>query len=229
MKNLGLAVIAVVFITAMSCEQESKSVTTKGMENSDDSISYSIGLQIGRNVKEIDDLNVDHLTQGIKDVLSGEEKMDDEGIRGAMAKLEKKSREKELEKSKLAQAEGIAFMEENAKKEDVQVSESGLQYKELVAGTGESPTTSDQVTVHYTGKLIDGTVFDSSVERGQPATFGLSQVIKGWTEGLQLMKVGGKAELVIPSDIGYGERGSPPKIPGNSVLVFEVELIEIVK
>ena len=116
-------------------------------------------------------------------------------------------------------------MASNATKEGVQTTASGLQYKHIVEGTGESPVASNTVTVHYTGKLIDGTVFDSSVERGEPISFGLGQVIPGWTEGLQLMKAGGKTELYIPSELGYGARGAGGAIPPNSALIFEVDLI----
>ena len=118
-------------------------------------------------------------------------------------------------------------MAENAKKDGVVTTESGLQYEVLTKGSGASPTADDSVTVHYTGTLIDGTIFDSSVERGEPATFGVTQVIAGWTEALQLMSVGDKLRLVIPSDLAYGLRGAGPSIGPNSTLIFEVELLKI--
>ena len=121
------------------------------------------------------------------------------------------------------------FLAANAKKEGVVTTESGLQYKVLTEGTGAVPTAEDQVSVNYEGKLIDGTVFDSSYERGQPATFGVTQVIAGWTEALQLMKVGAKYQLYIPASLAYGERGSQPNIGPGEPLIFDVELLEIVK
>ena len=141
--------------------------------------------------------------------------------------LESKKQLQAAEKSKLLEQEGIAYLAENAKKEGVVTTESGLQYEVLTKGSGASPTADDSVTVHYTGTLIDGTVFDSSVERGEPATFGVTQVIAGWTEALQLMSVGDKLRLVIPSDLAYGLRGAGPSIGPNSTLIFEVELLNI--
>ena len=141
--------------------------------------------------------------------------------------MQLKKQSQDAEKSKLLEQEGIAYLAENAKKEGVVTTESGLQYEVLTKGSGPSPTADDSVTVHYTGTLIDGTVFDSSVERGEPATFGVTQVIAGWTEALQLMSVGDKLRLVIPSDLAYGLRGAGPSIGPNSTLIFEVELLSI--
>ena len=124
-------------------------------------------------------------------------------------------------------AKGAAYLAENAKKEGVQATASGLQYKVITAGTGKSPRATDVVEVNYEGKLIDGTVFDSSYERGEPIEFPLNQVIAGWTEGVQLMKEGGKATLYIPANLGYGAQGVPGTIPPNSTLIFDVELIEV--
>jgi FKBP-type peptidyl-prolyl cis-trans isomerase len=128
-----------------------------------------------------------------------------------------------------AKAEGDAFLAENAKKEGVKSTPSGLQYKVLTEGDGAMPAATDTVKVHYTGTFIDGKKFDSSVDRGEPATFGVDQVIPGWTEALQLMKVGSKWQLAIPSDLAYGPQGRGAQMPPNSVLLFDVELIEIVK
>ena len=127
------------------------------------------------------------------------------------------------------EAEGAKFLTDMEAKEGVTSTGSGLLFEVVTEGSGEHPGATDQVTVHYTGKLLDGTVFDSSVDRGEPATFGLNQVIPGWTEGLQLMKTGGKIKLVIPPELGYGDNGAPPKIPGGATLMFEVELFSINK
>eukprot|EP01026_Neomeris_dumetosa_P039431 TRINITY_DN32356_c0_g2_i12.p2 TRINITY_DN32356_c0_g2~~TRINITY_DN32356_c0_g2_i12.p2 ORF type:complete len:191 (-),score=26.40 TRINITY_DN32356_c0_g2_i12:88-660(-) len=149
-------------------------------------------------------------------------------VNTAMQEKRKKDQEEQAKIAEENLTKGAAFLEENKAKEGVVALESGLQYKVLKEGTGESPADTDRVKVHYTGTLIDGSKFDSSVDRGQPATFGVRQVIKGWTEALKLMKVGSKWQLFIPADLAYGET-SRPKIPGNSVLVFDVELLEIVE
>jgi FKBP-type peptidyl-prolyl cis-trans isomerase len=148
-------------------------------------------------------------------------------LRNYSTEVRKKTEEKRRIEGEKAKAAGEAFLAENSKKAGVQVTPSGLQYEVVKAGTGAKPTTNDVVQVHYRGTLIDGTEFDSSYTRGEPATFGLNRVIKGWTEGLQLMTVGSKYRLVIPSDLAYGQAGSPPKIAPHSTLVFDVELVGI--
>jgi FKBP-type peptidyl-prolyl cis-trans isomerase len=130
-------------------------------------------------------------------------------------------------KNGAAKSEGLAFLEKNKMNEGVKVTASGLQYRVISSGNGKSPKASDNVTVHYTGKLVDGSVFDSSVERGEPATFGVNQVIPGWTEAMQLMKEGDKWEIVIPSELGYGEQGAGYQIPPFATLIFEVELLKV--
>ena len=137
--------------------------------------------------------------------------------------------ELEAKATAAAKEAGNKFLEENAKKEGVKVTSTGLQYRVIKEGTGAQPTATDEVTVHYTGKLLDGTVFDSSVNRGEPATFPLNRVIPGWTEGVQLMKEGAKYEFYIPSDLAYGPNGVPNAIPPHATLIFEVELISIGK
>jgi FKBP-type peptidyl-prolyl cis-trans isomerase len=188
--------------------------------------SYSVGVMIGSNLgsQGFEKLDIEAFNAAITDVFKGEPQVSPEQcqanvqqyIQGAMEKKSKKARE-----------EGENFLAQNKTKEGVKVTASGLQYKITQEGTGKSPKASDNVTVHYTGKLIDGTIFDSSVQRGQPATFGLGQVIPGWTEGLQLLKEGGKAILYIPYNLGYGERGAGGQIPPYAALIFEVELIKV--
>jgi len=150
-----------------------------------------------------------------------------EKMKQAMQEKQKKEKEEAAKKAEENKATGEAFLKENGAKEGVVTLASGLEYKILTPGTGKSPKATDRVKVHYTGTLIDGKKFDSSYDRDQPATFGVNQVIPGWTEALQLMKEGGKWQLAIPSDLAYGPNGRPGTIPGNSVLLFDVELLEV--
>ena len=199
-----------------------------------DSISYMIGRDIGRNMKTNGiDVTADFMTLGLKDGLEGVELiMDEEATQKLMATFQAEMMAKQQQASQADNAEsmaaGIAFLAENKLKDGVKETASGLQYRVITEGEGEHPTAEDVVEVHYTGRLIDGTVFDSSVERGESIKFPLTGVIAGWTEGVQLMKPGAKYEFVIPSDLAYGDRSTGP-IPGGSTLVFEVELISIVK
>ena len=196
--------------------------------------SYGIAYDFGRSIKETGvDFDVQLIIQGLQDAMTGSEnKVPPEQFRAAMMQLQPEIVAKQQaamqQAGDKAGEEGAAFRAENAKKEGVITTASGLQIQTLTEGTGASPKASDTAKVHYTGTLIDGSKFDSSVDRGEPATFPLNGVIRGWTEGLQLMKVGGKARLVIPPEIGYGPQGSPPRIPPNATLVFEVELLDIV-
>ncbi|MBK9763430.1 MAG: FKBP-type peptidyl-prolyl cis-trans isomerase [Flavobacteriales bacterium] len=200
-----------------------------------DSVSYAIGADIGANLKrsKMDSLNVDIMAVGLRDGLDSTVKIDEEKLRvvmeGFMAKMQGARQAEEMQKADGNRAAGEAYLAENAKRQGVVTTPSGLQYEVMTMGTGPKPTAADQVKVHYTGALVDGTVFDSSVERGEPAVFGVGQVIPGWVEGLQLMPTGSKWKLFIPSDLAYGPSGGGGKIPGNSVLVFDVELLEIVK
>lgn len=189
--------------------------------------SYSIGVMLGMNIKMqgIDSLDHEAIAAGMKDMLLGNElKIDQQEAEMILQGYMQKHMER---RSRAASEEGRAFLEQNKTKEGVKVTASGLQYKVIESGNGKSPAASSNVTVHYTGKLIDGSVFDSSVERGEPITFGLSNVIPGWTEALQLMKEGDKWILYIPYDLAYGERGHPPTIPPYATLIFEVELIKV--
>ncbi|NNF01910.1 MAG: FKBP-type peptidyl-prolyl cis-trans isomerase [Bacteroidia bacterium] len=192
-----------------------------------DSLSYSLGMSIGSNLKQqpIDGFNGEAFKTGVMDAYKGKQTMMTEEESSQMLSAYFTMKQQEVKKENLEK--GMAFLEENKKQEGVQVLPSGLQYKVVKKGEGPKPTTSDQVTTHYHGTLIDGTIFDSSVERGEPATFPVSGVIKGWTEALQLMNVGSKWQLFIPPDLAYGERGAGAAIGPNATLVFEVELISI--
>lgn len=189
-------------------------------------VSYGIGLNIGRDFKDKGfEVKPDLLAQGIRDVLAGGELlMTDDEVRQTIMELQQVLQEKLAARNK---AEGDAFLAANAKKDGVKVTDSGLQYRVIKEGTGATPKADSTVKVNYRGTLVDGTEFDSSYKRGQPATFQLNKVIPGWTEGLQLMKAGGKYEFVLPPDLAYGERGAGQVIGPNSVLVFEVELLEV--
>ncbi len=201
--------------------------------------SYSLGVSFGEYLKRALDenqkvevtLDRDVVMQGVSDALSGEKKLSEDEIKTVMQALDKLTREKQAEMAKvLAEKEiqvGKDFLAEHAKKEGVSTTESGLQYSVMEKGEGVNPTAEDTVKVHYKGTLIDGTEFDSSYKRNEPAVFPLKNVIKGWTEGLQLMPVGSKYKFAIPSELAYGERATG-KIKANSTLLFEVELLEIV-
>jgi FKBP-type peptidyl-prolyl cis-trans isomerase len=199
-----------------------------------DKASYAFGLNIGNSFnREGFDLNFDLLVKGLSDALNkAEPKLSDEEIREAMNAFQAELRVKQAAKRK-AEAEknkktGAAFLAKNKKQKGVITTKSGLQYQILIAGKGKSPKKTDTVKTHYRGTLIDGTEFDSSYKRNQPATFGVSGVIKGWTEALQLMRVGAKWKLFIPSDLAYGENPRPGSPIGpNAVLVFEIELLSI--
>ncbi len=205
------------------------------LETTDARVSYGIGLRMGQRMAA-DGMTVDVLAYaaGLEDALAGGEAMltDDEINAEMTAFQERLQAEAEAERVALAQtnlAAGRAYMEEMSGREAVQTTESGLQYVVIEPGEGDSPVAEDSVEVHYEGRLIDGTVFDSSFERGQTVTFGLTQVIAGWTEGLQLMKPGSKFEFIIPPELGYGEGGAGEMIGPNATLVFDVELIAVVE
>ena len=206
------------------------------MENKElDRISYALGLSMGNNFKGsgIETLNISDFADGVAAVYEGTKpKMSyDEAkleIQKFFQAMEAKQQEAAKEMAKVNQAAGEAFLAENGKRPEIVTTASGLQYEVLAEGNGAMPAASDQVVVHYTGKLIDGTVFDSSVERGQPATFGVTQVIPGWVEALQLMKAGSKWRLYIPSDLGYGPNGAGGAIGPNATLIFDVELLQVV-
>ena len=198
-----------------------------------DKVSYALGIGIGRELSQMGaaDLNIDDFAQAIKDVIAGDLKLGDaeaqQIVQEFFAKQEEKQKAEAAEKGKAAKQDGEKFLAENGKKEGVITTASGLQYQVLREGNGQSPKATDTVECHYEGTLIDGTKFDSSYDRGQTATFPLNQVIAGWTEGLQLMKEGGKYRFFIPYELGYGERGAGASIPPFSTLVFDVELVSV--
>ena len=197
-------------------------------------VSYIIGTQIARNFKSQDiEVDLDSLMMGLKDAIDGNKLVLSQDEMKTVytawqGKMRAKQAAKQAKEAAANLASGTAFLEANKAKEGVKVLPSGLQYKVINEGTGNTPTTKDKVKTHYRGTLIDGTEFDSSYKRNQPAEFPVTGVIKGWTEALQLMKVGGKWELYIPANLAYGQRGRP-SIPANSTLIFEIELLEIVK
>ena len=202
------------------------------LNNQKDKISYALGADMGNNLKKFEiDVNIDFYTKGMKDALSGGKVLlTEQEIRSILMAMQKDLQAKQQEKMK-AQGEknkkdGETYLAENKKKEGVTALPSGLQYKVIAEGKGNSPKDTDTVMVHYKGTLVDGTEFDSSYKRNEPASFPVTGVIKGWTEALKLMKEGAKWQLFIPANLAYGESGRP-SIPPNSVLIFEVELIKI--
>lgn len=192
-----------------------------------DSISYSLGILMAQSIKNqgFEGLNTQELALGIDDVLKNKDLKID--VEAANTMVQQFIQNQKMSQYETKIAEEKAFFEENAQRSEVQTLPSGLQYEEIIEGTGPIPTLNDKVTVHYHGTLLDGTVFDSSVDRGTPATFGVGQVIAGWVEALQLMPTGAKWKLYIPYNLAYGERGAGPTIQPYSSLIFEVELIEI--
>lgn len=199
-----------------------------------DRISYALGLSMGNNFRSsgIKTINVKDFADGVAAVFEGAQpKMTyDEAkleIKNFFEAMEAEQRAAAAKMGEVNEAAGKKFLEENGKRVEVNVTPSGLQYEVIKEGTGKQPVASDSVTVHYTGKLIDGTVFDSSVERGEPATFGVTQVIPGWVEALQMMKEGAKWRLFIPSQLAYGPNGAGNIIGPNSTLIFDVELIKV--
>ena len=199
-----------------------------------DKVSYALGLGIGRQLAQMgaSELNIDDFAAAIKDVIAGNElKVSNREaqtiVQDYFRKQEEKLNAERAEKGKVAKAEGEKYLAENAKKEGVVTLPSGLQYMVLKEGNGKKPKATDQVKCHYEGFLIDGTVFDSSIQRGEPAVFPLNQVIAGWTEGLQLMQEGAKYRFFIPYILGYGEGGAGASIPPYAALILDVELIEV--
>jgi FKBP-type peptidyl-prolyl cis-trans isomerase FklB len=228
MSNLLVTILVILLLaTPVSAQKKVELKTEK------DKISYSIGFDMGTNLKR-NEIDVDPriLMKAIQDVLSGGKPlMTEQEMRDSLMALQKDMAAKKQEKMKAAgeknRKAGEAFLTENKKKEGVKTLPSGLQYMILSEGNGKQPKATDTVTVQYRGTLIDGAEFDSSYQRGQPATFALNQVIKGWTEGVQLMKEGGKIRLFVPSELAYGDRGAGAQIGPGATLIFEVELLSV--
>jgi len=228
MKSVWMALLAILVIAGNVVAEEPVS-----LKNEKDKISYIIGLDIGNNLKRQGAvIDPDMLLRGMKDALSGNKPLLSENeIREVTNTFRQEMETKQSEeKKKLAEKnkkEGEAFLGENGKKEGVKTLPSGLQYRVITEGSGKSPKESDTVTVNYKGTFVDGTEFDSSYKRGEPATFPVNGVIKGWTEALPLMKEGAKWQLFIPPGLAYGETGAGNVIGPNATLIFEVELISI--
>jgi FKBP-type peptidyl-prolyl cis-trans isomerase len=226
MRKLNLNILALAVAVALP-------VAGMTMETPEERLSYTIGMDIGQSLAEQDmELDIDLLVEALRASYAGDETLltQEEALAEREAFMQR--RQQEMEQQRTVEAEqnlekGRAFLAQNSENPDVQETASGLQYRVVEEGTGNSPGATDTVTVHYVGTLIDGTEFDSSRARGEPATFALNQVIPGWTEGVQLMSEGATYEFFIPSDLAYGEQGRPGPIGPNSTLIFEVELIEI--
>ena len=238
MKQLLLIIFAISSLMACNAEAKSK----KPIKTNKDSVSYSLGLQWGATLeKDSIDVDIDIIADAMADALQGREKsltMEQAAsiLQSLVMKLQEKqqaAQQKEMEefakKGESAKADGEKFLADNKNKPGVKTTASGLQYKIEKPGSAVKPAETDKVKVHYKGTLIDGTTFDSSYERNEPIEFPLNGVIPGWTEGLQLIGEGGKVILYIPYNLAYGERGNPPVIPAYSTLIFEVELLKVIK
>lgn len=222
-------IYAAAFLGAIALTSCNNNNTMGELSTENDKVSYSLGVVMGNNLKKsgVDTINGVALAAAITDIFASSDlKVSEDSAKQILDAYFGKLRE---HKSNESIQEGKTFLEENKKKEGIVELPSGLQYQIIKQGDGPKPTASNEVTVHYTGKLVNGKVFDSSVERNQPASFPVSGVIPGWTEALQLMSVGSKWNLFIPSNLGYGERGAGDVIPANATLLFEVELLSIDK
>ena len=225
MKKINLLILSIALIFS-SCSNNN---TYKKPESEMEKVSYSLGVNMASSVKSqgLESIDANAVAKAFNDVFEGKDL--DISEEESMSILQEFFGKLQAEKSAKANEAGKTYLAENAKKEGVTTTESGLQYEVINSGKGAKPAPSDQVTVHYHGTLLDGTVFDSSVDRGEPASFGVTQVIKGWTEALQLMSIGDKWKLTIPSDLAYGDQGAGGMIGPGATLVFEVELLDIKK
>lgn len=233
-----LVAVAVASVMLVGCGSEKEQPVAPAekaytLETDEQKLGYSLGLMLGERLKsDVSELDIDALSRAVESVYAGTDPLltPEEVEATMMAFQQKKVQEQQAAFETLAEDNlkaGQEYMAENAKKEGVTTTESGLQYEEMTAGEGEAPTATDTVKVHYRGHLINGTDFDSSYSRNEPVSFPLNGVIPGWTEGLQLMKPGGKARLVLPADLAYGPGGRGEVIGPNATLVFEIELLEV--
>lgn len=237
MRRLTLVImfVGILLLMELGCQAGNGEAGKKvNLDSEKAKVSYAIGFNMGQSLVPIkEELELETLLQGLKDGEAGNNKaqMTPEAIEKTLAEFQKKARDifdkKRKESAEKNKVEGDAFLKENAKKPGIITTASGLQYKVIAEGTGPTPKATDIVKVNYRGTLIDGTEFDSSYKRGQPAVFALNRVIPAWTEGLQLMKVGGKNIIYAPSNLAYGERGAGGNILPNSTLIFEIELLGI--
>lgn len=231
--------VAVALVAIIGCQEKQAEVKVPALETQEQKQAYALGASLGmylqKNLEEQTRLEYplekDLMVQGFLAGVDGKSAIEQEEMETLLKAygqtMQLKQQEKLDAEAQKNLDEGLAFLAENLKKEGVQVTESGLQYVVNVEGEGAKPVATDTVKVHYKGTFIDGTVFDSSIERGEPTVFPLNRVISGWTEGVQLMSVGAKYKFTIPSELAYGANGNPPRMPGNTVLEFEIELLEI--
>jgi FKBP-type peptidyl-prolyl cis-trans isomerase len=232
----GLAAAVAVYAQDSQPAEAPKPAADAKFETLKSKASYGVGMNIGMNLLRqgfnIDELGLDLelVAEGLKDALAQRDpQLNEEQLMTAMDEFQKGLAARQEEREAMSKKAGEEFLAANAKKEGVKTTASGLQYEVLKKGAGASPKATDKVTVHYKGTLINGEEFDSSHRRGEPVSFVLDEVIRGWTEGVQLMNVGSKYRFFIPYELGYGERGAPPRIPPHSVLIFEVELLGVDK
>jgi len=220
----SVLILMCLFLAGMTLNLKSQDMTQEEKN------SYAIGADIGTNLKNSGlDLDLEAFTKGLIDAFKGENKMTMEDMQAAFDNIQEQMAAKQNAKIEIEKEMGRQFLAANKQREGVKETESGLQYEVIVMGEGPKPAATDQVKVHYTGKTLDGKIFDSSVQRGEPIVFGLNQVIKGWTEGVQLMPVGSKFMFFIPSHLAYGDQGSGGTIQPGATLIFEVELLDIPK
>ncbi|WP_159821745.1 FKBP-type peptidyl-prolyl cis-trans isomerase [Colwellia sp. 20A7] len=242
MKFFKPTLVAVALLAVAGCQEGAKEeakapVLEAEVQKQAYGLGASIGMYMQRNLEEHERLGLalekELIVRGFVDSINDKSVMEQEEITALLTKLDEtmkaKQQEIAVQESESSLATGQKFLEDNAKKEGVMVTESGIQYVVLTEGEGDKPAATDTVKVHYKGTFLNGETFDSSYDRGEPAVFPLNRVIRGWTEGVQLMSVGSKFKFTIPSDLAYGPNGNPPRIPGNSVLEFEIELLEIQK